>query len=125
MLTILRVMIFCGVSITKSALSEPAPGWQSAQSRPRSAEITPIAPIKSATVRPRRVGVVTFLKVSPAVFSLAAFAVPVLVAAGVAFCGAGVCADAWFVRAAPARNRAAAAVAARAGMATDLVFIMV
>src|SRR5580704_10502631 len=69
---ILRAVIFCGVSITKLTLSVPAPGWQSAQSRPRSAEMTPMAPIKSSTVRALRAGVVTFLNVSPAFFCLVA-----------------------------------------------------
>src|SRR4029077_7842790 len=63
---ILRAVIFFCVSNTQSTLSEPAPGWQSEQSNPSAAAITPIAPMKSSTLRPLRVLVETFLKNTPA-----------------------------------------------------------
>src|SRR5215471_17095506 len=64
--TIRRVVILRGVSVTKSALSVPAFGWQSAQSRPRFAEMTPMLAMKSSTVSSLSVLVVTFLNATPA-----------------------------------------------------------
>src|SRR5262249_29114237 len=64
--TMRRVVTLRGVSITKSALSVPALGWQSAQSRPRLAEIRPMLAMKSSTLSSLSVLVVTFLKASPA-----------------------------------------------------------
>src|SRR5580704_8889604 len=64
--TILRAVFFWGVSNTQSTLSLPAPGWQSAQSKPKESAMTPIAPRKSSGVSSLSVLVVTFLKNVPA-----------------------------------------------------------
>src|SRR5579872_290520 len=66
MSTILRAMTFGGVSITQFTLSVPAFGWQSAQSYPSAAEMTPIDWMKSSTLRSFSEVAVTFLKNSPA-----------------------------------------------------------
>jgi hypothetical protein len=57
-----RAVLFWGVSIDQSTVSVPAFGWQSAQSRPRPAAITPILATKSSTLNSLSVLVVTFLK---------------------------------------------------------------
>ncbi len=61
-----RAVRFSRVSMTQLTVSVPAPGWQSAQSQPSAADMTPIAAMKSSTVRSFRVVVVTFLKNVPA-----------------------------------------------------------
>ncbi len=64
-----RAMTLVGIlSETQSTASKPAPGWQFEQSHANAPAITPIAPRKSSTVSPLSVLVVTFLKLSPAVF---------------------------------------------------------
>src|ERR1700733_5389161 len=97
--TILRARIFGAVSMVQLTWSVPAPGWQSAQSRPRSAEITPMLVMKSATGSTLREGVVTFLKYSPALG-------PVFGAA------AGACATALPVKMEPIMHAPATAAAA-------------
>src|SRR5262252_9510527 len=64
--TMRRAVFFSCVSTTQSTSSLPAPGWQSAQSKPSAAEITPMLPMKSSTLSSLRVLVVTFLNASPA-----------------------------------------------------------
>src|SRR5215472_7212055 len=69
---ILRALTFLGLlSVTQSTLSDPAPGWQSAQSYPSAAATTPMEPRKSSTLRLLRDAVVTLLKNSPAGVPLA------------------------------------------------------
>src|SRR5215510_3065048 len=64
---IVRAVLFAGVvSMAKSAWSVPALGWQSAQSKPSAAEITPMLARKSSTLSSLSVLVVTFLKYCPA-----------------------------------------------------------
>src|SRR5579862_6931066 len=89
--TILRAVIFLCVSNTQFTLSEPAPGWQSEQSKPSAAVITPIASMKSATGRTLSVLVLTALKSAPAVwpgcalyFGCGGMVCPVCPAAGLA-----------------------------------------
>ena len=64
--TILRAVIFWGVSKTQLTLSVPAPGWQSAQSSPSESAMTPMALRKSSGLKPLSASVVTFLKHCPA-----------------------------------------------------------
>src|ERR1019366_7927755 len=63
---ILRAVIFLGVSMTQFTVSEPAPGWQSEQSKPTPAAMTPMACRKSSTLSTFRVLVLTALKYCPA-----------------------------------------------------------
>src|SRR5215471_21663033 len=81
---ILRAVTLVGIeSSAQFTVSYPALRWQSAQSYPSPAAMTPMAPMKSSTVRPLRVLVVTFLKASPAVFGLAGWAVGLVCAPAV------------------------------------------
>src|SRR5215475_4406585 len=61
-----RAVLFLVVSSSHTTLSVPAPVWQSEQSKASEEVITPMLPIKSATVSPFNGVVVTFLKTSPA-----------------------------------------------------------
>src|SRR5215467_7351604 len=61
-----RAVLFLVVSSSHTTLSVPAPVWQSEQSKASEEVITPMLPIKSATVSPLSGVVVTFLKTSPA-----------------------------------------------------------